>query len=837
MALLWTALLAAGAILLAVVALVLAAYVVIFRRPLPRTMGELVVDGLDAVVEIVRDQHGVPHVGAASRRDAAFAVGFLHGQERLWQMEMQRRLAAGRLSEVIGVRGLPSDRLMRRLGLYRVAEAEWHVTHVASPLRPLLLAYADGVNAAVRDRPLPAEFTILSHRPEPWRPEDSIAAGRLLGFSQSGNWEAQLIRARLLKEVGPEVMAALEPRYPPGHPVLRGRSYPVAASPGSPSAAVPAGDAATAVDAAGLAAAADELLAELAAADDILQLSSWSAASNSWAVTGARSAAAGPLLANDPHSVVGIPSPWYQVHVATPEDEVTGLSFCGSPFVVIGHNRQIAWGLVNSGVSIQELYVERLNPHNPLQFDDLGGWRDAVRFREVIRVRGAKPVVEDVLVTRRGPVIGPAIPGRQPPLSLRWVGNDAEVDSHSWVMLLNQARDWRTFRAAVGSIASPSLIVTYADVTGNIGFRLAGFVPIRRRGQGLLPGRGWAEADEWQGFVPFEEMPESLNPPEGIVVAANNPLAPDACPYPLWIEPSSGYRAARLWQALGDGPVSLADSVALQADVLSLPGLDLRALVLDRLGGEPPVGAADLALGLQVLRAWDGRMEPGSAGGAVYARLMATLMERVIGAHLSPAARGYLLGGSVHDLFPQGPFGSRLVPNALAMLRVGQLAPAGELDPAGRDALLGTALAEVVAALRADRGADPARWRWGDEEPLRLEHPLAAAFRPLAAILSRGPFPRRGDSDTVHLTGRAAGRGVLAAASSAIWRGVYDLSDWGRSVAGHAPGQSGHPASPHYADMIPDWLAARPRPLPFGDGPPDAGRRLVLRPRGDKGKS
>ncbi|MEA2646192.1 MAG: penicillin amidase, partial [Chloroflexota bacterium] len=423
MGVLGTALIALAGALVAVIALVLATYAVIFRRPLPRTTGGLAVAGLDAEVEVVRDARGVPHVSASSRHDAAFAVGFLHGQERMWQMELQRRLAAGRLAEVLGERAVPSDRLMRRLGLYRVSEAEWHVTHAGSAVRPLLLAYTDGVNAAMADRPLAAEFTILRHRPEPWRPEDTIACGRLLAFSQSGNWEAQLVRARLLKELGPEAMADLEPRYPAGHPLVGDWGDAVAepAPPGS----------------AGVPLAADPLLVELAAAEDILGMSSWSPASNSWVVRGARSATGGPLLANDPHSVVGIPSPWYQVHVTTPEHEVAGLTFCGSPFVVMGHNGDIAWGLVNSGVSIQQLYVERFNPNNPMQFEDLGGWQDAVRFREVIRVRGGKPVGEDVLVTRRGPVIGPAIAGQQPPLSLRWVGNDSEVDSHSWVMLLN----------------------------------------------------------------------------------------------------------------------------------------------------------------------------------------------------------------------------------------------------------------------------------------------------------------------------------------------------------------------------------------------------------------
>ena len=723
----------------------------------------------------------------------------LHGQDRLWQMELQRRIAAGRLSsEVIGDRALPADRLMRRLGLLRVSQAEWHVTHAASELRPLLEAYAAGVNAAIADRPLPAEFTILRHRPEPWTPEDTLAVGRFLSFGQSGNWEAQLVRARLLKELGPEKMRADRgPRSP----------LPVMA---------PA-----------VGAAAGNLLDELEAAQEIVALSSWAEASNSWVLHGSRTASGKPILASDPHSVITMPSPWFQVHVATSEDEVAGLTFSGSPFVLVGHNRHIAWGLVNSGVSIQGLYVERFNPNNPLQFDDDGRWEDAVRFREVIRVRDGEPVVEDVLVTRRGPVIGPAIPGQHPPLTLRWTGHDAEVDSHGWVMRLNRARSWPEFRAAVGSVASPSLLVTYADTEGNIGYRMSGFIPIRPLGQGRYPARGWHADDEWRGFVPFEEMPEALNPPAGYVVAANNPVAPDACPYPLVTEGSNGYRAKRIDDVVAAmTAATVAESVALQADLLSLPGAELRDLVLDRVR---PAGEGGVAIGLAVLSDWDARLDPDSAGALLYAGLMTELLDRVLADGVSEAGRRYILGGSVHDLFPQGPFNSRMVSRMLALLSAGCTGVLAVPDPAARDRLLDDALGAAVAATVRDHGDNPAAWRWGDVNKVRFDHPIALAFPALARLLSRGPFPSGGDNDTVRLSWSGSRAGIFAPVTSAFWRAVYTLDDWGASVGSTAPGQSGHPASPHYADMIDDWLDGRPRPLVFGATPPQ-GRRLFLEP-------
>jgi penicillin amidase len=786
--------------LVALAALVLASYQLIFRRALPRTTGDIQVHGLHAPVEIRRDGKGVPHIRAADSRDAAFAVGFVHGQDRLWQMELHRRIAAGRLSEMVGRQGIPVDQLMRKVGLRRVSEAEWHVTQASSELRVLLEAYTAGVNAAMRDRPRAAEFVILRHRPEPWQPEDCLAVGRLLSFTQSGNWEAQLIRMRMLKELGPELTGAIDPGYPVANPWVE----------------------------AGLAEGewGSDLLAQLNAVEDLLPLSSWAAGSNTWVVHGTRTATGKPILANDPHGVLGTPSSWHQVHVETPGDEIAGMAFLGTPFIAFGHNRRVAWGIVNSQVSTQSLYVERLNPNNPLQFDDAGGWQDAVRFREVIRVRGSRPLVEDVLVTRRGPVISNAIPGRQPPISLRWVGLDSEVDSLSWAMRLNRAHDWKSFRFAVGSCAAPAMLVTYADTDGNIGFRLMGFIPIRPQGQGRLPLPGWDGSGEWLGFVPFDEVPEGLNPASGFIIAANNPIA--FAHHPLVFEPATGYRARRCLEIVGaNSRLTVADSVQLQSDVESLPGRALRDLVLARIGDGD--GGPDLALGLRLLRDWDGRLDPNSCGGSVYEGLLEHLVDRMIGSRLSPALREQVLKKSVHSFFPTGPFAGRLTPAVIEALAEGRPAPGAQPDRERCNALLGECLAEAAADLARRRGSDPSRWSWGDEHQVLYQHPIAQAFSPLGAILNRGPFPGAGDTDTVRLMGTGGGRGSTSLATAAICRAVYDLADWNRSVISHSPGQSGHPASSNYADMINDYLAGRPQQMDFGaDGHKRAARESRL---------
>ncbi|HEV1998007.1 MAG TPA: penicillin acylase family protein [Candidatus Dormibacteraeota bacterium] len=779
----------AVAILVAVVAV---AYHLIFRRPLPRLEGRVAVVGLDSEVVLTRDQRGIPHIAASSRRDALFGIGFAHAQDRLWQMELHRRMAAGRLSEVVGPRALSVDRLMRRLGLRRVSEAEWQVTHATGDVRQELLAYTAGVNAAIRDRPLPAEFTMLRHHPEPWEPEDTLAVGRLLNYSQAVNWESQLVRMRLLKELGPELTGALDP-------VLAGtETLALGDLNGAP----------------GVASA--EWLEELRAAEDLLGLSSWAPASNSWAVHGSRTTTGDALLANDPHAPIAIPSAWYRVHLRAGAEELAGLTFCGTPYVLFGRNDRVAWGLVNANVSIQDLYVERFNPNNPLQFDDGGTWQDAVRFREVIRVRGETPRVEDVLVTRRGPVISPAVGGTQPPMSLRWVGLDSEVDSIGWVRRLNLAADWRSFRAAVSSCASPALGVTYADRSGNIGYRLSGFVPVRRRGQGRIPARGWDPRDEWGGFISLEEMPELFNPPSGRIVAANQPVAVESCPHPLVAEPAGGFRAARIDEALGErGQVSPEFCAELQGDTRSLAAVRFRELILEaarRFPGGRPEAAIEL------LRGWDCRVVPDSSAAALYTSVVALLFDRLVGARLSPALRGYLQGEAASQASAEGPFSGRLTAGILRLLA--QVVETG-LVPGlnGGPEVLWSAI-DAAATHQ-----EPA----GGQRRFSLSHPLAEAVGALRPVLSRGPFVSPGDSDTVRV-GALSGSAPSARLTAAFYRAVYVMGTDSRSGWTHVPGQSGHPASPNYADLVDGWLRARLDPLPFGEAPA-SGRRLVLEPR------
>jgi len=761
-------LLALAALVAVLAALAAVSYWAVFLRPLPRVAGVLEVPGIEAVVEIRRDARGIPSITASTWTDAAFAVGFVHAQDKLWALELQRRVAAGRLAEVVGVSAVGVDRLMRRLGLKRVSEAEWHVTHATGEVRRLLEAYAAGVDAGIGDRPLPAEFTLLRHRPEPWDPSDTIAVGRLLSFAQAGNWDAQLLRARLLKEVGPEVAEALD--------LPRRADDPAVLDPGGGEH-----------QARGVAAVWQDVAA-------LLDLSAWSpgpapagagapppapTASNTWVVAGSRTASGLPLLASDPHGPLRLPSPWYLVHVAVAGRELAGATAVGGPFVLLGRNERVAWGLANAGVSCQDLYVERFNPNNPLQFRDGEGWEEAVRFRETIRVRDGADVVEDVLVTRRGPLVGPAIPGHHPPLSMRWVGFDSEIDSVSWAWRLNNAHDWPSFRAAVSSCASPPLCFTYADVEGNIGMRMSGFIPLRRPGQGWVPSPGWDPAYAWQGFIPFEEMPETFNPPEGLVVAANNRVATAGFRHALVQEGSPPGRARRILQRLREAPALTREAMAdLQLDAVSLP-------LLEAAGAVPPP-APDAA-------GWDGAMSPSSPGAALLDQaqqdaVSAALREAGVSERLAEQLRG----APLHPVADESPWRERMLAVALAHV------PRASLPPRS--------------------GSD-----YGRRNRLGLDHPVGRALPVLARIFSRPPIPVAGSDDTIN---RQVGTGPGQTAP--MYRAVYDLAaPVADTLASCPPGQSGHPGSRHYADQ---WDAGGvPPATPLG--PPRA--TLTLRPRSD----
>jgi penicillin amidase len=764
------------------------AYDAVLRRPLPRTRGLEVLPGLDAAVEVVRDPWGTPHIRAASLGDACAAQGYVQAQDRLWQLELNRRVGHGRLSELFGERALAADRFLRRIGLRRAAEREARA--LGAEARHWLEQYCAGVNAAMRAaRALPIEFRLLGARPEPWTVVDSLVYAKLMAWTLSANWETELLRARLAARLGPERAARFEPLYPAGHPL----------------SAPPEAEAAVA-----------DLAAAYAAAAEFLPLFGVGV-SNAWAVSAERSATGRPLLAADPHLRLQMPAIWYELHLSAPEVNVAGAALVGLPGVVIGHNADLAWGVTAAPVDVQDLYVERLDPRDPTRYEVNGVWREVELVSEVIQARGRpEPVIEQVRLTRHGPIV--TTPATTTALALRWTS--AEPDHFvETILAVNQARSWEAARGALAGLHGPPVNIVCADAAGAIAYQLVGEIPTRPGGGGLVPVPGWTDEFEWGASIPFDALPCSINPPEGVVISANNAVGGADYPFYLGNDWSNGYRARRIATLLAERQRHRpADFARMQGDVLSLPGLRLQSRIA-RLAAEglTPAGRRLQAL----LLAWDGEMAPESRGAAVYGRLTPIIMRRLFEESLGDLLPAYL-GVSAGELGSITVAYGRATPLALDLLDdpdLGGLPVRLPETPDGMtraDALLVASLDEAAADLARLLGPDSDDWRWGALHRVAWRHPLGA-IKALEPFLCRGPYELGGDGDTVNYGASMPypPAGVATDAWAAGYRLIADLAAPEHSISLLAGGQSGLPNSKHYADQVGAWVSNRYHALLF----------------------
>ncbi len=770
------------------------------QNRLPVTTGEWVLPGLNGCVTIRRDRWGIPHIEANDRHDLFYAQGFVHAQERLWQMEVNRRLGQGRLAELFGAVALDTDRLVRTVGFHRLAQIDWQQ---ASPaVRNVITAYAAGVNVWLNIGQRPLEFVLLRHTPEVWTPLDTLAYARVMIWVLSHGWSGELTRARLLQALGPAKLADLEIQYPERHPIT-----------------LPPG------------VNFDELVLDPKVA--ALQgpflgraLEGGGIGSNGWVVSGARSTTGYPLLCNDMHLPLNAPSLWIYNHLRSEDGlHVAGVSLPGAPGVMVGHNASIAWGMTLAFTDCEDLYVEQVDPAHPHRYWYRDRWLEMEVVREKIHVRGrAAPHIEEVHRTRHGPVLSPVLPHLTTPAAgaAETMAAPADPDpahhrrarryalalcsmalqpmqTTAAFLQLNQAVHWDDFVAAMRLVEAPQLNVLYADRAGNIGYWVTGTVPVRGRGQGLVPAPGWTGDYDWIGTVPFDAMPHAYNPPDGLIVTCNHRITGDDYPYYLGSGWMNGYRAQRVHQVLDPlAQISPDACQRLQTDQLSLPGLALVAHVRDLVTDD-----ADAQLGLTLLRRWDGRLGADSVGGALFQVVRSRLLARVLLPSLGKDLTAAYLGIGYHELLaPVTEFYGHATVRLLDWLA----------DPAspwiqaagGKTALLSGALADAVRWLRRHLGADPASWQWGRLHRTTFQHTLGVQ-KPLDAVFNYGAFPTGGDTDTVwqaaSLPGTYANNGF-----SASYRQVIDLGNLSNSRAVLPPGQSGHLASPHYGDLAPLWL-------------------------------
>ena len=804
------------------------------RRPFPQIDGTLRLAGLDSPVTIIRDQRGIPHIYARSARDLFFAQGFVHAQDRLWQMESTRRGAAGRTSELLPTKSaIEADKIARTIGLRRAAEADYAAMNEAD--KAVVQAYADGVNAylTVLGSNLPIEFVIagafgskgLNYSPEPWSQIDSMQWAKAMAYDQSGSFRRDLFFAQVLakfgENAGVKALAAISPPYDES---LR----PLIIPPGVAWERVPTG------------------LAGWSAIDSIGGGGGLDAGSNSWVVAGSRTTTGKPLLANDPHIGLQLPAIWYfnSLHCEPVGPDcpynVIGASLLGVPGVVIGHNARIAWGLTNSAADTRDLFLEKITGS---QYEYRGKMVDLEIIPETLTIKGKLPadyqpsanetstydeasntttITLNIRKTRHGPIISDveklSSDLYEYDVAYAWTGNSAPEGLVSAVLALDRAQNWEDLRAGVSLAGTPSLNVVYADVDGNIGYQFFGRIPIRASGNGQVPMPGWTGEYDWVGYIPTDELPSVLNPDEGYLVTANNAVVDSTYPYLLSLDYDRGYRAQRIVDRIeSKQQISPDDMASIQGDSYNLAAESI-APYLDGLTVE-----GDAQKVLDAIRGWDFVNARDRAGATAFETFLLYLVRNTFGDELGDLARAYasLSGGGGFERW--------------AISRLLEAGGAEWWDDVGtadrqetREDILKKSLADAASALTTQLGGDPAGWTWGKVH-FALFKSQALGDSPVAFLFNRGPFEVDGGWAIVNNTGGDAGQaypnpdrpsdppGKLADAfrerQSPSLRQVVDLGDLNASRFIHTVGQSGLPYHPHYQDLVDLWRNIQYAPM------------------------
>ena len=825
---------------IAIVLVVAIAVAFIYRQStLPTIEGTLTVAGLAAPVDVVRDAEGIPHLYAKSDDDAWFALGYVHAQDRLWQMELNRRTAAGRLSEVLGKGALDADRFLRTLGVARNAEAI--AKNLDATTQRALARYAAGVNANLDERraksrfALPPEFLLTGAPfPDPWKPSDSVGWSTMMAWDLGTNWSTELMRMRLAQRLTRQQIDELLPSYP-GNP--RTLADGAQAEPVFDAPLVTAdyvafyrglkGDDAKAVFDSADRLASNPLVRDSGAVEG--------KGSNNWVVSGARTASGKPLLSNDPHLGLSAPSIWYLAHVSAPGLDTIGATLPGIPFIVIGRNARVGWGFTNTGPDTQDLYVEELRnvgdaTSGAVEARTPDGWQALDVRSETIHVKDAPDVVLSVRTSRHGPLISDVsrtaldavrgIGARRYAIAFQWVALRDDDKTMQAGFAINRATDWASFLAAARDFHSPQQNIVYADVDGNIGFVAPGRIPIRKPGndfKGQAPAPGWDVRYDWDGFVPFEDLPQRLNPPEGRVVTANHKVVDDDYKPFLTSEWASPYRARRIESLIDATPKhDIASFAKIQGDVRSL----YVARVLPLLLKTKPSGS-DAADVLAKLSTWDGTMAADRPEPLMYAAWMRELTRLVMRDELgTDLFADYWDQRSVFmlDVLSDRNGESRWCDD------VGT--PEVETCPTMQSRALDLALADLGKRLGPDRN----QWRWDQLHHAESEHRPFARVPPLARVFDIR-VPVGGDSNTVNVGGYTIRNedGPFVDHHGPSLRQILDFSDLEQSRFIQSTGPSGNRLSPFYASFADRWGAVQSVPMQMRRETVEKGAKGVLR--------
>lgn len=770
-------------------------------KSFPQVTGSVTLPGLEHAVTADRDEFGVPRIGAASEHDLLFALGYVHAQDRLWQMDMARRVGSGRLSEVFGSVTLPFDRMFRIVGIRRISEEiEQHITETS---RVRLASYAEGVNAFIgaHQGKYPVEFDILGYDPEPWAPVHSIMVGRLMAWELNLSWWTDLTYGEIAARVPLEKMVDIFPPYPASvAPVAQSEDLPRPTGVGM------------------------EFLRTAHAFAEFIGHSGMLGGSNAWVVAPAKSASGKVILANDTHLRLQSPAQWYEVALQAPGCDVRGMSIPGVPGIVAGNNRHIAWGMTNVMADDADFYIEQIDSTDTTQYWYDDGWLP-VRFQEEeIMVKGGTTVPLVIRSTHHGPIItdvGTVIKKHSPAAvaSMRWTGSEIS-DQIGAFYTINRATNWEEFTRGVSEFTGPGQNFVYGDNAGNIGYWCGVKLPIRGKQNSLLPLPGWDPATEWKGFVPFKDLPHQYNPPEGYIASANNKMVDETYPYyisDLWEPPA---RIMRLREVLGaPGVLTAEDFTLLQNDTYSPFAKALTPYLLAACA-DSEAHFPDRDIVLEYFRNWNFEFTREDVATTLFQEFLVRMLENTF--------RDELGEDLFHDwtLLVNVPIRvtTRLIEDDSSAWFDDVRTDSVET----RDGMIRKSMSEAVTALRERLGGQSKTWRWGDLHTVTLVHPFGS-MKPLDRIFNIGPFPYAGGSTTL-MSGEYDINKPFGVTVGASFRQIIDFAnpDEVRSVL--PTGQSGQVFHLHYDDQTPLWLNGAYRIARRG---PPAGKewdRLVLEP-------
>ena len=775
----------------------------VVKRPFPTTNTTLSFPGLQEEVTVYRDNFGVPHIYANNRDDLFFAQGYTTAQDRFWQMEFWRHIGMGRISEIAGSATIEQDRFIRTVGWNRMAESYIDYYEQEAPeFIDILNAYSAGVNAYIDENrdSLPLQFEILGlvNEPweiEPWQPVHTVAWGIVMSDNLSGNWSNELTRARLYKDLDQEKVDTLIPGYPyHNRPVI-----------------------APTVDQVNQQVSAQKLKSDLHGVDwqrlnttlvgepptvGLIDEYDPNIGSNNWVIGGEHTETGMPLLANDPHLGVQMPSIWYEVGLHAPDFNVRGFSFAGVPGVIIGHNEHIAWGVTNVGPDTQDLYIERRNPDNPNQVEYMGKWEDMEIIEEKIKVNGGADVVLPVFITRHGPVINGVIDEPlSDPISFKWTAQEPSRILQS-VVLLNQATNFEEFREALRYWDTPSQNVVYADREGNIGYQTPSRIPIRKNGNGLTPVPGWTDEYEWDGYIPYDELPTLFNPDSGYIVTANHAVVDEAYGHFIAYDWADGDRGLRIENMIQDrldsgNKIQAEDIAAIHFDSKSLPAETWVPLLTSLESDDAQIQAA-----IELLKTWDYQERTDSVPATLFEIFYGQLFHHVLADDVGV--------DNVDTFSRRDTFMYELAEDIEAAWWDDTTTP--ETETANEIMLI--ALNDAINWLEENVGGDMDDWTWGKIHTITFKDGVlgASGVAPIEAIFNRGPFALDGGSDLVNANGWRRSNPADVRAYPSM-RMIIDMSDYSANQTVIPSGQSGHAFNPHYDDQIPLWLNGEYHPM------------------------